>query len=321
MPIGVYYAPILLWLILQRFRGERIRFLCLTNPAFPYGGMFGASKIDQLALLNENQVSTPFTRVVAADAAAQLTADEFLDVGVPGIVKPDVAGRSRGVKIFRTQEDADAIRREYAGLGQGYLVQQYITGEEYAVFYARNPETGTLSVVDAVHREHFYVVGDGASTLAELVEHAGRGIPEKILPNLGEAQNRVLADGERARIGRLGLHSHGCEFIKTDAAIEPPLSEMTERLQNIETLDFFRVDVIVRDSNYYVLEINGVLAEPLSAYAPGTTTREFYERFFDIYAKGLSIGKSRYLKGAPLPTRMASLREMQRYSELARRLS
>ncbi len=321
MPIGVYYTPVLLWLILNRMRGQRIRYFCLTNPAFPFGGMFGVSKVDLATLLKANHISTPHTRAFAADAAAQLTADDLIGVGVPGIVKPDVAGRSLGIQVFKSRLDAEAICKKYAEVGQGCVVQEYITGEEYAVFYARDPDTGALDIIDAVHRERLDVAGDGASTIAQLVERAGRGLPEKILPDLGEGQNRVLADGERVRIGQLGLHSHGCEFMKTEAVFEHPLSQMTEHLKAIDTLDFFRVDVIVSNGNYYVLEINGALAEPLSAYAPGMTTRAFYRRFFDIYSKGMEIGKSRHLKGAPLPTRMASLRAMQRYSDLTRRLS
>ena len=321
MPIGVYYTPVLLWLLFNRLRGRRIRYFCLTNPAFSFGGMFGVSKVELASLFRDNDISTPRTKTFAADAAAQMTADDLLEVGAPGIVKPDVAGRSLGVEVFRSRADAEAILKKYATVGQGCVVQEYVTGEEYAVFFVRHPETGALEIIDAVHRERLDVVGDGVSTIAELVRRAGRGIPQKILDALGEEQTRVPADGERVRVGRLGLHSHGCEFMKTDAVFEHPLSEMTERLKAVETLDFFRVDVIVSDQNYYVLEINGALAEPLSAYAPGTTTREFYQRFFDVYSMGMDIGKARHLKGVPLPTRIESLRASERYKNLTRGLA
>ena len=321
MPIGVYYAPVLLWLILNRLRGRRIRYFCLTNPAFLFGGMFGVSKIDLAELLKANQLSTPHTKTFAADAAAHMTADDLLDVGIPGIVKPDVAGRSLGVQVFRSRAEAEAICQKFSKVGQGCVAQEYVSGEEYAVFYVRHPKTGALEIIDAVHRERLDVVGDGVTTIANLVRGAGRGLPKKILRDLGEGQHRVPEDGERVRIGRLGLHSHGCEFMKTDAAFDYPLSEMTERLKAVDTLDFFRVDVIVSNGKYYVLEINGALAEPLSAYAPGTTTRAFYQRFFDVYSMGMEIGKARHQQGVPLPTRMASLRASQRYKNLTRELS
>ena len=321
MPIGVYYAPVLFWLLLERLRGQKIRYFCLTNPVFSYGGMFGVSKVRLAEFLKERGISTPRTITFTTDDVARMRAGDLLGVGLPGIVKPDVAGRSQGVKIFESEDDAEAICRHYADVGQGCVVQEYVTGEEYAVFYARNLETGALEIIDAVHRERLFVEGDGVSSLAELIENAGRGLPEKILPNLGEEKNRVVAAGERVRIGQLGLHSHGCEFMPTEAVNEEPLSRMTEQLEAIDTLDFFRVDVIVSGDQYYLLEINGALAEPLSAYAPGTTTRAFYQRFFDTYSKGMEIGKLRNRNGTPLPSRMECLRASQRYSELARQLS
>ena len=55
----------------------------------------------------------------------------------PVVLKPDVGERGSGVAIVRSHEQLDAYLRAAEG---DIIIQQYIDGLEFGVFYYRYPE-------------------------------------------------------------------------------------------------------------------------------------------------------------------------------------
>ncbi len=311
MPLWLYHAPVLAWLAWRRLKGQRLRYFCMTNPGYELGGAFGVSKVAVMRQLSALGAPIPKTLCVDhADKHAVSAAKMIAAVGPHGVVKPEFGGRSYGVGVFRSEAEAEALRRASADSQQGYVVQEFIPGDEYSVFCARDREGGGLRTIDAVHRRPLYVVGDGASTLAALVRRQDCGDAETIVAGLGPRGSEIPAYGERARVGQLGSHAHGCDFISIDIDDYPALAAMVDALDRFRGVDYFRADVMVKDDRPYILEINGAFSEPLGAYDPGNDMAAFYRRFFDVYRIGQSIGEDRYKAGARLPSRRHVLRRM-----------
>src|SRR5690606_1856389 len=119
-------------------------------------------------------------RVRSAEGAVE--AAERL--GYPVVVKPMDLSHGRGVAL--DLKDADQVRDAYEKayeLSSAVLVEEYVTGNDHRVLVVGN------DVVAVAERVPGHVVGDGESTIAELVRRVNadprRGVGhEKVLTRI-----------------------------------------------------------------------------------------------------------------------------------------
>lgn len=173
------------------------------------------------------------------------------------IVKPDASFGSRGVNVnlATTQQVQDAVQKA-RGVKQQHanvLIQQQVEGCEYRFTVLRG------KVVSVMLRETARVVGDGSSTVAELIdrEDAAR---ERInrtsmvrYPSLAEIiQNpeyltsaAVLSKGETLILATSAMISGGTSVYEIVDHVHPSYKQTAEHLANEIQAGFIAVDIFI----------------------------------------------------------------------------
>jgi hypothetical protein len=281
-----------------------------ANPGIESGGFAGESKSSILALLSR---VPDFTLILASlPAAARLkTLHEFMaerSLSYPIVLKPDVGERGKGVAIVRNNQEA----RTYLELAAvDTIVQEYIHGLEFGIFYCRypgEPEGRILSITE----KHFpAVIGDGKSCLRDLILRDERAVclAGLYLRRLNRSAAEVPAQGERIALAELGSHCRGAIFLdgarlKTEA-LRAAVDAMA---QSHSGFYFGRFDVRsssipdLQAGRFKVLELNGVSAEATHIYDPAMSLLDAYRTLFRQWSIAFEIGAINRAAGfAPMP--------------------
>ena len=324
LPVGIYCA----WLALK-YRGLTVP--TAANPGIFSGGMVGESK---MATLKELFLTSPlFTaeaELVAGDtlAARLRSLDDIrarLGMDFPFILKPDVGQRGAGIKLIRSAEQAAAY------LGQTsapLIVQRYAPGPlEAGIFYYRFPHD-TRGHIFAITEKLFPVlVGDGKSTLAELVwrDPRARFLADKYLQRFRERRNDILAAGEELKLVEAGNHAQGCIFRDGSRLHSPELEALIDNISQKLTGFFIgRYDIRYADEedlrdgkNFQIIELNGAASEATSVYDARNSIFVAYRTLFRQWELVFAIGAANRRRGCT-PTKLSLVwRKWREYSRMA----
>ena len=80
----------------------------------------------------------------------------------PVVLKPDVGQRGKGVTIAHS---SDEIAEFSASVQEDFLVQEFVGGTEFGVFYYRLPEEERGRILSMTRKKFPVVTGDGQSSL------------------------------------------------------------------------------------------------------------------------------------------------------------
>ncbi|HLT48394.1 MAG TPA: cyanophycin synthetase [Rubricoccaceae bacterium] len=208
-------------------------------------------------LLRDAFVPVP-SGVVVRDEEAAVAAHAQFDG--PVVVKPLDGNQGRGVTVGLTTpgEVREAFRRA-AAYGRSVVVEEQLTGKDYRVLVVAG------RVVAAAERSPCHVTGDGAHTIAELIEQAnadprrGEGhekpltrivvdeAMEAFLARSGRTLADVPAAGECVALtGSANLSTGGTARDVTDA-LHPEVRAVCERAARAVGLDVCGVDLVTED--------------------------------------------------------------------------
>lgn len=224
-------------------------------------------------LLKDLGLPVPKQELVYSVAEAQRQARR---IGFPVVVKPLDANHGRGVSINLTSdaqiETAFAKARE-EGKSRGVLVEQFVVGFDHRLLVV----DGRL--VAAAKRVPGHVVGDGTSTVAQLVEVVNRdprrGIghekvltrleldhqAERLLDEAGLTAESVLPAGETFYLRSTANLSTGGTSIDVTDVIHPDNREMAERAVKAIGLDVGGVDFLSPDIARSHRDVGGAIVE------------------------------------------------------------
>ncbi len=319
---GFFYFPLFVqWALLGlRYRGLTLP--TISNPMFPAGGLIGESKLDVLDTITDPQARAlispyagiPMPPEVDLDVLWRQALDriEADNLGWPIVAKPDVGSRGAGVRLAKTPEE---LRDYMAGFPRGRLVvlQAFIPYEaEAGVFYVRLPSEKKGRLYSLTLKYFPYVVGDGISTLKELIERdprAGR-MAAVYLPRHADHLDLILPEGKPFRLAFAGSHSRGTIFKDGGDYITPAMTEAFERIaQAIPEFYFGRFDVrfptledLQRGENFLIIEINGAGAEATHIWDSTSSLWNAYKSLADQYALLYRIGFENRKRGfKPMP--------------------
>lgn len=279
-PMWAFYPPLALYILWQGLRRGSLTAFTAINPAMPLGGLLGESKSDILDGLAGIGAALPAWRRLPPGHGEERTAalrcfldDEKLDY--PVALKPDTGERGRGVAVARSDADAATFFEKTPGPA---LVQEYIAGEEYGVFWARHPGRRDGHVFSITHKVRPTVTGDGTSTLERLILADARAVAIAHIYRREhpEAATRIPAGGEQVELTEVGAHSRGTIFLDANELHTPELERaMNTICTAYPGFDFGRFDVRVpsaealqRGESIRVLEVNGVTSEATHMYDP-----------------------------------------------------
>ena len=167
------------------------------------------------------------------------------------------------------------------------LIQLYAKGPgEAGLFYLRLPSTDHGRILSLTIKHFPEVIGDGTSTLRELILRDGRAraFTELYFKRNRKTLDRVVLPGERHRIVSVGNHVRGAAFEDGSAHITPALEQAFDTIAQ-EVPGFFvgRFDVryesleaLMRGEGFTIVAYNGAGGEPTHIWDPQKRHRDLW---------------------------------------------
>ncbi|MEL7298471.1 MAG: alpha/beta fold hydrolase [Pseudomonadota bacterium] len=279
-PRMAFYPPIALYCIWLAIRFRSATLFTLANPAMPLGGLVGESKSEILRALQPSGAVAPFCVLTGSPEESIEALQQFMsrsDFSYPIVLKPDTGQRGQGVVIAKDTVAAEDYLRQSS---QPVIVQRFVTGEEYGVFYVRRPDEERGTVFSLTHKGTTSVIGDGKKTLKQLILGDSRAVAMArfFLELHGPALSRIPKAQESVALNEIGTHSRGSLF--TDAAhlLTPALTARLDQIsRHYSGFYFGRYDLIAPSAealqsgtDLQILELNGVTSEATHIYDPGS---------------------------------------------------
>ncbi len=194
--------------------------------------------------------------------------------GYPIVIKPLDGNHGRGITIdINNYADAETAYDMAKNVSKSVIVERFYQGRDHRVLVING------KLVAVAERIPARVVGDGKSTISELVEEINQD------PNRGEGHDNVLTKIalDRASISRLEKQGYGLDTIlpegevaylratanlstggiavdRTDD-IHPENIWLAQRVSKIIGLDIMGIDVVTPDITKPLREVDGVVVE------------------------------------------------------------
>jgi cyanophycin synthetase len=194
--------------------------------------------------------------------------------GYPIVIKPLDGNHGRGITIdIRNWEEAEAAYDAARDVSRSVIVERFYTGRDHRVLVVDG------KVVAVAERVPAHVIGDGVSTIEELIDQTNRD------PNRGEGHDNVLTRIELDRtsyqlLERQGytldtvlpqdeicylratanLSTGGIAVDRTDD-IHPENVWLAQRVAQIIGLDIAGIDIVTPDITRPLREVDGVIVE------------------------------------------------------------
>ena len=194
----------------------------------------------------------------------------------PLIAKPDIGGRGRGVKKINEESELVPYLKKFP---LNMLIQELVDYEnELGIFYFRYPGTHKGKISGIVGKKFVEVVGDGQSTVEQLLLKDKRYILQ--LPNIratipGEL-GMILKNGEKQILVPYGNHARGALFLDYSHLIDPELEKIMNEIC-LQIPDFYygrldiryeSLDLLKEGKRFSIIELNGAGSEPTHMYDP-----------------------------------------------------
>ncbi|MDY7095320.1 MAG: alpha/beta fold hydrolase [Acidobacteriota bacterium] len=337
-PRWVFYPPVVLYVLYLGLRHRHLTLFTAANPAIPDSGFVGESKSAILQGLSESPELVARWRLLPAATEPEQRksqARSFLQeygLSLPVVLKPDVGERGSGVRVIRTE---DALDRALGETTEDLLIQEYVGGEEFGVFYLRLPEEPNAKepssqmtrgrIFSITDKRLPAVTGDGRRTLENLILDDDRLVP--MARHYFKAQradlDEVLEAGEERRLVDLGTHCRGALFFDAgDLASEELLEVLDRACRHYQGFYFGRFDLRVptrehlrRGEGIRVLELNGVTSEATHIYDPAGRLTDAYRTLFEQWCLAFEIGRRNVERGHRATGVVQLLRSLVRSAE------
>ncbi len=194
--------------------------------------------------------------------------------GYPIVVKPLDGNHGRGITIdIGTWEQAAAAYDMARDVSPGVIVEHFYPGRDHRILVVNH------QVVAVAERIPAHVVGDGVSTIADLVEQENRDprrgeghdnvltlikldrTTDELLDQQGWRLDTVLAADQVCYLrATANLSTGGVAIDRTDE-IHPETVWLAERASRLIGLDVAGIDVVTTDITQPLRSVNGVIVE------------------------------------------------------------
>jgi len=276
-PFHVVYGPLYFYWLWLCLKARSFFFFNASNPSITNGGFLMESKKQIYDLLPWQyypitvfiKAGTPFKEII--------TEVRKKSVRYPMIAKPDIG--MKGLSVKKIHHDKQLLR--YAIESKvDFLVQEFVQFEnEVGIFYHRFPNEEKGHISGIVRKEFLAVVGDGQSTMIELLKRDKRFILQlsSLKKSCGGELNKILPEGEKKILVPYGNHARGARFIDATELVDEELTNTIDAIcGRVKGFYFGRLDVrfntweeLRSGKNFSIIEINGAGSEPTHIYDPG----------------------------------------------------
>ncbi len=304
-PMWAAYLPLAPYFLYLCARFRSFTLFTAANPGIFSGGLVGESKSGILEKLPSAAAFALLPRAIPFDEKVALTRR----FGFPMVLKPDQGERGAGVAIVRTEAERDSYLR---GAERDTIVQRYVSGVEFGVFYCRMPDDTRGRVVSITEKRFPMLVGDGRSRLGDLIQRDERAacMADTYARLSKRPMHDVPAKGERVQLVEIGSHCRGAIFLDGAHLLTPALEEEIDRIAQAHPGFFFgrfdlrapTVEEFQEARGLQVIELNGVSAEPAHIYDPRVSVWEAYRVMFRHWRTAFAIGRRNVELGAKAMT-------------------
>lgn len=309
-PPWVFYPPVIVYIVYLGFKYRSPTLFTCANPAIEEGGFTGESKSKILQSLATNSSSFVAASGLIAGILTHHAKVEFAHAfmrarasGFPVVLKPDVGERGARVTVIRSEAELS----EYLNSHVDVIIQEYVSGFEFGVFYYRYPESATGRIFSISRKQFPSVVGDGTHSLENLILKDERAV----------CMARVYFDAQRDRLWsvpgkdeavqliEIGTHCRGCIFLDGEEIKTGALEVAIERVaRGFDGFYFGRFDIrtpslaeFKQGKNFKVVELNGVTSEATHIYDPRNTLAAAYRVLFQQWRIAFEIGAQNRKQG------------------------
>uniref|UniRef100_UPI00404986F7 cyanophycin synthetase n=1 Tax=Gelidibacter sp. TaxID=2018083 RepID=UPI00404986F7 len=245
----------------------------VTSETSSIGVEIACDKEDTKFLLEQAEVQTPRGDIIRRESSLE---DACKYVGYPLVIKPVDGNHGRGITVdIRNYDDAViAFRNAKESSRSGaIIVEKFITGQDYRLLVINNV------LVAAALRSPAHVIGDGKSTIQELIDEVNkdprRGFGhENVLTQItvndltlgiikasGYTLDSVLKKDERLILKDTANLSTGGTAEDVTDIVHPANVFMAERISKIIDLDICGIDVMTTDISKPLEETGGAVLE------------------------------------------------------------
>jgi len=317
-PPWLFYPPVVAYIAYLGIRFRSWTLFTAANPAIPASGFVGESKHQILEHLRGAAAWLPHSTLLERKAPTRriCEAEAFMrqhGLQFPVVLKPDAGQRGSGVEIVRSREQLCTYLTQAAA---PVILQEYIPGKEYGVFYYRYPGEGRGRVFSVTEKRMPVLIGDGKRTLEELILADDRAVcmSDFYLRKNSESAHEVPAAGEKVQLVEIGTHCRGAIFLDGGDTITPELEEVIDKIaKSFDGFCFGRFDIRVPSRqdfmagrNLKIVELNGVTSEATHIYDPKNSLFDAYRVLFQQWRVAFEIGQKNRERGV-LPTAVAEL--------------
>ena len=319
-PLWAAYPPVLLWIVWLTMKHRGLTFTA-ANPAIPSSGVIGESKHAILRGLSGSPAHVAPSRLICRHLppVAKLSqVDAFMAchaLDLPVVLKPDEGQRGSGVAVVRTRDELAAYLHRAT---TDTIVQEYVPGVEFGVFYARRPPAPRGWILSITGKHLPVVTGDGRRTLEHLILADPRavGMARFHLHRQQLRLHEVPAAGESVSLGDCGSHCRGALFLDGARLRTPEVEAAFDHVaRRYEGFYFGRFDVRAPSAGAFargeftIIELNGVTSEATHIYDPSVGLAAAYRALFAQWSLAFEIGAENARRGAPVTSPGALLRE------------
>jgi hypothetical protein len=315
-PPWMFYPPVVAYVAYLMAKHRSVTVFTAANPAILAGGFIGESKFDILQGLSGAGEYVARSSLLEGTLS---TADKILAVRrfmvderltLPIVLKPNYGQRGSGVVVVRSPDVLETCVRQSS---VDTIVQEYVDGAEFGVFYYRHPSEPHGRIFSITEKKFPAVMGDGRRTLEQLILDDERAVCAARLycDRHRDKLAVVPADGEAFPLVELGTHCRGAMFLDGGWVLTPQLEDRFDAIaRQFDGFHFGRFDVRLDGDveafraghGFKIIELNGVTSEATHIYHPGTPLIRAYGVLMGQWRIAFEIGaESRRCGVAPTP--------------------
>jgi cyanophycin synthetase len=245
----------------------------VTSETSSIGVELACDKEDTKYLLEQAEVEVPRGDIIRRERSLE---EACRYVGYPLVIKPVDGNHGRGITVdIQNYDDALlAFRNAKESSRSGaIIVEKFITGDDYRLLVINNV------LVAAAIRTPAHVIGDGKSTVQELIDDVNKDprrgyghekvltqittndLTKTIIKDAGYSLDSVITDGERLILKDTANLSTGGTAEDVTDIVHPANIAMAERISKIIDLDICGIDIMTTDISKPLSETGGAVLE------------------------------------------------------------
>lgn len=323
IPPPLFYVPLVLQWIALGLRYRSLMLPTVANPHIELAGLFGESKVSYLDQVQgeERKWLAPYIALVRGRSVPVATVLETAlarmseaGLGFSIVAKPDIGWRGYGVRLV---PDAEALHAYIDAFPAGacFILQKNIDYDgEASVFYVRQPDEAHGRIPSLTLRYFPFVIGDGHSTVRELIRMEPRANWKAHLHLGARAEHRGIASerlaqvpaaGEIFRLAFIGSNRVGGIYRDARAHITPELERRFDAISRTMPefyigrydIRFASLERLRQGQDFAIIEINGAGAEAIHVWDPNMGLGEAYRTLFAYQETLFQIGAKNRNRG------------------------